>query len=402
MNKQYKLLQINSSANVGSTGRIAEQLGQIAINHGWNSYIAYGRYVNKSSSHLIKVGSKLDLIYHLFISRCFDKHGLGSKGATYRFIKKIKKIKPDVIHLHNIHGYYINYRILFEYLAKTNIPVVWTLHDCWSFTGHCAHFVTANCERWKTGCYDCPLKLHYPRSLFLDRSKQNYELKKKLFTANKKLHIITVSQWLAGIVKQSFLKEANIQVINNGIDLSVYKPFTGKRKKKFEILGVASVWTEEKGLNDFYKLNEILDHNLFEISMVGLNDQQIKKLPYGIRGIQRTNSSHELAKYYSNADVFVNPTYADTFPTVNIEAIACGTPVVTYKTGGSVESITERTGLIVETGNIEQLANAVETIRKNGKTYYSNACRKRAIECFNKDDRYEDYLNLYKRLIVNK
>ncbi len=396
------ILQINSCANWGSTGKIAEQINQTAAAQGWKTYIAYGRDVNRSQSELIHIGNAISQAFALVEARFFDNDGLANRCATIKLIKKIKKIEPDVIHLHNLHGYYINYKILFDYLNTTDIPIVWTLHDCWSFTGHCGHFVGANCEKWKTGCSNCPLKKGYPASWWLDNSKRNYELKRRLFTANRNLHIVAVSEWLADLVGQSLLKNVDTRVINNGIDLKVFKPLETKKKAKFRILGVSSVWTKSKGLYDFFGLRELLDENTYEIVLVGLSEEQVKDLPKGIIGITRTNSVEELVGYYSSADVFVNPTYCDSFPTTNLEALACGTPVVTYQTGGSPESVALETGIVVEQGDVDSLARSIKTIQNNGKSHYSKACHIRAEMCYGKEERYHEYLMMYEKLISEK
>lgn len=394
-----KLLQINSTANWGSTGKIAEQIGECAIAHGWESYIAYGRYSNHSNSTLIRIGSRISLAWHLIISRLFDKHGLGSSCATKKLIRKIKDIKPDVIHLHNIHGYYINFKILFKYLSSTNIPVVWTLHDCWSFTGHCAHFVEANCNKWREECNNCVLKNKYPKTYF-SSAKTNYELKRQLFNSAN-LTLVPVSEWLSNFVEQSFLKDKAKRVIHNGININTFKPLNTATNDSINILGVSSVWNESKGLYDFYKLRNILDPNRFNITLVGLTKQQIDELPKGIVGIERTNSIEELVQIYNDADIFVNPTYADTFPTTNLEALACGTPVITYRTGGSPESITPETGIVVEQGNISAIVQAIKEISSKGKKLYTAACRKHAEENFDKERCFAKYINLYNELLNN-
>ena len=394
------LLQINVTANWGSTGKIAEQIGFCAMRHGWESFIAYGRWCNPSKSHLIKIGNKLDMYMHYAEQRIRDNEGLCSRGATKRLIKLISEIRPDVVQLHNIHDHYLNYKLLFEYLNKTEIKVVWTLHDCWAFTGHCFHFATKNCEKWKTGCFECPLKNDYPKT-FLDHSKEHWLLKKELLTRCKNLTIVPVSDWLANFVKESFLKEKRIHVIKNGVDLNIFKTSTSlnisKTNSKFKILAVSSVWNPDKGELDIYKLREILAEDKFEITMVGLSADQYKQLPRGIIGIQRTQNLQELVKLYSDADVLINPTYADTFPTVNLEALACGTPVITYITGGSPEAIDEKTGVVIEQGDVDGLAEAICMIKE--KPLSSTDCRKRAEERFDKDKCFEKYIELYENLL---
>ena len=391
-----KILQINSCANWGSTGKIAEQINQVAAAQGWDTYFAYGRDVNPSQSKLIHVGNAFSQALAVIEARLFDNDGLSNRFATRQLLKKIKQINPDIIHLHNLHGYYINYKILFNYLNSTDIPIVWTLHDCWSFTGHCGHFVSVNCEKWKKECKYCPLKKRYPASWIFDGSCRNYRLKQRLFSANKNLHIVTVSEWLADLVRQSFLKKADIRVINNGVDLKLFKPINTERKSKYRILGVSSIWTKSKGLYDFYQLRELLDEKEYEIVLVGLSEVQMKELPNGVYGIERTNSVEELVKLYSSADVFVNPTYGDTFPTTNLEAMACGTPVVTYRTGGSPESVDVETGIIVEQGNLNGLANSVIEICKKGKDGFKEACRLRSVQYYKKEDRFLEYIELFK------
>lgn len=403
-----KLLQINVTANWGSTGKIAEQINQTAAARGWETYIAYGRMANASASKLIKVGNRCDQLWHGVESRLLDRHGLASRHATRQLIQEIERIQPDVIHLHNIHGYYLNYQILFDYLKKADIPVVWSLHDCWAFTGHCSHFVTAGCERWKTGCHECPLlSKEYPKSWLVDRSRKNYLQKREAFTGMKQLVLTPVSQWLAGLAKESFLGSYSILCIQNGIDLQQFTP-CGKRTEVLTkwginptarvVLGVASVWDKWKGLDDMMALRQQLDEN-YVIVLVGVTDKQKDALPEGIVGISRTNSVRDLAELYSTADVYVNPTYADTFPTTNLEALACGTPVVTYRTGGSPEAISPETGVVVEQADVQGMAEAIRSICDKGKDHYTEVCRKRAEELFDKDKCFEKYVELYEGLI---
>lgn len=396
------LLQINSCANWGSTGKIAEQINQMAAAQGWETYIAYGRSVNPSQSKLIRVGNTLSHAIALLEARLFDNDGLANRVATRRLVKKIKKIKPDIIHLHNLHGYYINYKILFDYINSSSIPVVWTLHDCWSFTGHCGHFVGANCEKWKMQCSECPLKKGYPSSLWLDQSARNYSLKKQLFAANKNLHIVAVSKWLASLVQQSYLKDADVRIINNGIDINTFRPISTGEKSKFSILGVSSVWNQSKGLYDFYRLREVLDVNQYDITLVGLREEQVKTLPLGIKGVVRTNSVDELAQYYSSADVILSLSYGESMGLTPIEGMACGTPAIVYNNTAQPELITFDTGIVVEQGNINDLCKAIFAIKRNGKQMYSDACRDRAEKLFNKEDRYLEYVSLFSELITKQ
>ncbi|MGM9778846.1 MAG: glycosyltransferase [Prevotella sp.] len=393
-----KLLVINISINRGSTGKIAEQIGNKAQNYGWDCYVGYGNINLGTQMQPYHIGGKWNRKMHALESRLFDNQGLASRSVTKRFVDYIKQVQPDIIHIHNLHGYYINYRLLFDFLKSYGKPVVWTLHDCWSFTGHCSHFVTANCDRWKTVCHDCPLRGEYPASIIIDRSKKNYEQKKKAFNGLQNLMIVPVSQWLGDLVKESFLKGNKIQVIHNGIDLSVFRPCASKMNDgRFRVISVSSVWTTDKGLMDFKRLRELLPEE-FEITLVGLKSDQLGLLPKGVTGITRTDSVEKLAELYSQSDVLVNATYADTFPTVNLEALACGTPVITYNTGGSPEAIDEKTGIVVEQGNVEQLAEAIIRMRKNPLS--PKDCRERAERLFDKDKCFEEYMKLFNQLLT--
>jgi len=393
------LLQINITANWGSTGKIAEQIGIVSQAHGWNSYLAYGEVCNPSQNKLIRIGDASSRYLHFAEQRIFDNEGLCSRIETKKLISQIEDIKPDVINLHNIHDHYLNYKILFEYLNKTDIIVVWTFHDCWAMTGHCMHFITKKCERWKTGCHDCLMKGEYPKSV-LDCSSRNWNLKKKLFSANKNLTIVATSDWISCFVKESFLKDKRLVVIHNGCDINTFAPMPRTKSDKFRILAVSSVWYPNKGEQDIYRLREMLPEDVYAITMVGLSTEQAKNLPAGIRGIQRTQNVQELARIYSEADVLINPTYEDNFPTVNIEALACGTPVITYRTGGSPEALDEKTGLVVEQGDVNALYAAIKQFKDTGfKVAHSSDCRMRAEQEFDKNKCFDKYIKLYESLL---
>ena len=295
-------------------------------------------------------------------ARLFDSAGFESKIATKKFIKWIDKFNPDLIHIHNLHGYYINIELLFEYLKTKNYEIKWTFHDCWAFTGHCSYFDYIGCNRWENQCLDCPQKKEYPKSFFLDNSKKNYNMKKKCFCGLKNLTIITPSNWLKNLIKKSFLKEYKVEVQYNTIDTNIFK----KRQSKFKeingikdkkiVLGVANIWEKRKGLQDLIELSKLLPEE-FLVIIVGLDEQQLKSLPKNILGIKRTKNAIELAEIYSAAFVYVNTTYEDNYPTTNLEAIACGIPVLTYNTGGSVESVDKKN--IVEKGDIVAIAKKI-------------------------------------------
>ena len=402
------LLQIDSCLGVRSTGRITESIARLAQSQGWECYIVHGgRYVKRPSCMRdIQSVSAFGEYLHYAEGLLFDNHGLASRHATKKVVDQIKEIKPDVIHMHCIHGYYLNYKILFEYLQTVNIPIVWTFHDCWAFTGHCAYFDSINCEKWKTGCHDCELKSGYPKSIVLDRSKQNFELKKKLFNSiANRIIIVPVSYWLEDLVKQSFLKDIRVNTIHNGTNIDVFKPReTNSLRSKLNIgdkkvvLGVALPWVPRKGMADMLKLADMLPIEEYQVILVGLNEKQIQDLPKNVIGVTSTNSAEELAEYYSLATVFVNPTYEDNFPTTNIEALACGTPVVTYRTGGSPEAVDENTGRVVEQSDISGLYDAVIEIANNISNIRTN-CRERAVKLYDANIAFNEYINLYESLI---
>lgn len=391
-----KLLQLNATANWGSTGKIAEGIGVAAMSRGWESYIAYGRYMNPSKSHLISVGSKKDVFLHYARNRFFDEEGLGSKGSTKNLIKQIDEIKPDIIHLHNIHDHWLNYPILFKYFKTIDTPIIWTFHDCWAFTGGCFHFEDKNCINWRDN--NCQGKCVLNRKL----AAKQYQLRSDLIgSIGDKLTIVCVSDWLANYVRESFLPKtgASICVINNGINIGSFFRSKSSLKEKF-ILGVSNIWTKEKGIDDFVSLRTILPADI-GILLVGLNQTQINRLPKRIEGLKRTNSSTELAYLYNRASVFVNPTYNDSFPTVNLEALACGTPVITYNTGGSPEAVDEKTGLVIEKGNLKELAQAINQVISSPESFTPDDCRQRAELCFNQDIQFGKYVDLYDS-VINK
>lgn len=340
-----KYLFINSVAGIGSTGRIAADQCRKLEQEGNQCVLAYGRAkANCDDLQTIQIGTSWDYRWHGIITRAFDRHGFASKHATKVFLKWVAEYNPDVIWLHNLHGYYINVDLLFEYLKSCKKKIYWTLHDCWAFTGHCSYFDYVGCNKWKTSCYKCPQKKSYPASIMISASKRNYKDKKIAFCGVNNLQIIVPSEWLKNLVKESFLREYPVDVVYNSIDNSVFKPTPSDFREKYNlqnkkiILGVAGIWEPRKGLNDFVKLADVLEDD-YRIVLVGLNDEQIRSMPPNIIGLGKTNSARELAEVYTAADVFFNPTYEDNYPTVNLEAEACGTPVISYDTGGAKETL---------------------------------------------------------------
>lgn len=407
-----KLLQINVTTNSGSTGRIAEGISLLAMSNGWESYIAYGRNANKSQSQLIRIGNDFDIKLHGLLTRLFDNHCLGfsSKKATKEFIKEIEQINPDIIHVHNFHGYYVNIEVLFNYLSKKNIPIVWTLHDCWAFTGHCAHFDFVGCYKWKTQCYSCPQKQSYPSSFLTDNSKKNYTKKKELFNSIKNMTIVPVSYWLGNLVRESFLNRYPIKVIQNGIDINAFsiKEFDDIQSKynlkdRFIILGVAGVWSTSKGLDDFIKLSQQLKEDEI-ILLVGLSKKQIELLPKNIIGIQRTESVDELAKFYSMADIYFNASIEETFGLTIVESFACGTPAIVYNKTAIPEVMDKKVGWVVEQGDVDSILHIISNLKSEPKSIKEERkinCREKAERLYNKDIKFQEYFELYKKIINN-
>lgn len=357
-----KILQINSFSN-GSTGKIMFDIHNYLSSNGIDSYVVWARGRGSRDSHELSINDNWGIRIHGIYTRLFDKHGFASWSATRHLISHINDVEPDIIHIHNIHGYYLNIEILFDFLKKYGKPVVWTLHDCWPFTGHCAYFESEKCNKWRIGCYKCPQKSSYPKSIFADRSRDNWLDKRKVFEYQK-LKIVCPSKWLANYCKQSFLGKNSISVINNGIDCGIFRYYEDTSSifakyglgSKPIILGVASEWTERKGLRDLYRIQELT--NNYQVVVVGLNDDQYRTVPEGIVGLKRTENQQQLAMLYSGSKVLFNPTYEDNYPTVNLEAQACKTPVVTYKTGGSIESVPESN--VVNQGDVEGALRKIE------------------------------------------
>ncbi len=363
-----KFLMINGVCGIRSTGRICTDIADSLTAQGHEVKIAYGRETvpDKYQKYAVKIGSEFGVKLHGVGARLFDAAGFGSKRDTKKFIEWVKEYNPDIIHLHNLHGYYLNLEVFFEYLKECNKKIVWTLHDCWAFTGHSAYCDAAHCEKWKNGCEKCPQIKEYPKS-FIDRSRRNWLRKRELMVGINNMTIVTPSRWLADLVKESFLGEYPIEVIHNGIDTSQFFPMVNDFRdvysigNKYMILGVASTWNEMKGYSDFLKLADSLGDE-YQVVMVGLTDEQMRKTPSNIIGIKRTSSIKELAQLYSAADVFLNLTYCDNYPTVHLEVLCCGTPVISYATGGCEESMLG-CGDIVPQGDLKSLISKIEAYR---------------------------------------
>lgn len=394
-----KIVQINATCGIGSTGKICVGISEALTMQNIENYVLYSTLSDGYSLGIQCSNDKYVKIQALK-SKLFGNYGFNSKKSTCKIIDELERIGPDIVHLHNIHGHDCDLEMLFSYFKKKKTKLVWTFHDCWAFTGYCPHFTMMKCNKWKTCCSHCVLKCEF--SWILDRSASVFRHKKYLLTGLD-LTIITPSVWLASLVKQSFLKDYPIKIINNGINLNVFQPTENDFKKKYDIskekkilLGVAFDWSVRKGIDIFIDLSKRLDKNKYQIVLVGTNDVIDQNLPQSIISIHRTGNPNELAEIYSATDLFINPTREDTFPSVNIESLACGTPVLTFRTGGSPEIVDETCGSIVECDDVDALEHEIVRICTD-KPYTKEACVLRA-NLFDKDKKFREYTDIYKEV----
>lgn len=395
-----KVLQINSVCGIKSSGRICTDIASFLEENGHTCKIAYGREdcPEPLSRFAHKFTNEFDVRVNALFARIFDNAGFGTKRATKKLIKWIDEYNPDIIHLHNLHGYYINVKVLFNYLKSKDVPVIWTLHDCWSFTGHCAYFDFVDCHKWVDGCFNCPQKSEYPASFLFDKSKSNYSRKKSLFSTLKNLTLLTPSRWLSESVKGSYLKDFPVQVLNNGVDTNFFKPTESNFREKYGIddkkmlLGVASVWDRRKGLDDFVELSKRLDDS-YKIVLVGLNKEQMSSIPSNIIAIPRVLEASEIAEIYSAADIYLNLSVEETMGLTTVESLACGTPVIVYDRTAVPEFVEGTCGAVVRAGDIDALLEQIKSLNID-----SNSCVKAASN-FEKRNRYSLLLKLYEKLI---
>ncbi len=404
-----KVLQINTYYKKGSTGKIVEQLLETQKNSYIDGYVLYGKGDLVDEPNVYKINTKLGYYYHKFMTHVFGKHSFYSKRKTKKAMRIIEQIKPDVIHLHNLHGHYLNVQVLFNYILKNEIPVVWTFHDCWAFTGHCAYFHEIGCEKWKTGCFKCELKYSYPRSFIFDRSKQSYIEKKRLFTSIRNINLVNVSRWVDGLVSESFFMDKPHSVIYNWIDRDIFNGNTESdwiRKKynidnKFVILGVAAGWTERKGIRDFVELSNFIndDEVIFLIGSAPTN----LTLPKGIINIPAITDQTLLAQYYAMADVYINPSRQETFGLTTAEAMSCGTPAIVYDVTACPEivGVDEKCGYIAKAYEVSDIYSKIKKIKLKGKSFYSINAIQRVEQLFDNGHNLNEYIKLY-REVTNK
>lgn len=398
-----KVFFINTVFGTGSTGQIVLGLQDYLQNKGEEVFVAYGRGQMSAEHNTMKIETKVGNYVHALMTRITDKTAFYSKKATGRLLHLLDDFNPDVIHIHNLHGYYLDIQMLFEYVKMKDIPTVCTLHDCWMFTGHCSHFTSAACDKWIEGCYSCPQKKEYPASYVMDNSSSNYIKKKECFTNVPHMRLITPSNWLKDLVKQSFLAEYPCEVIYNGLETDLYKPnLDNDVREKYQlgnkkiVLGVANVWTVTKGYDDFLELSDLLD-DTYQIIMVGLSEKQIKNLPRNIIGIERTNNKKELIDLYSAADVYFNASVQETMGLTTAESTMCGTPVIVYNATAIPESVSKQNGVIVEPHDLHRVVDAIHMLEINKQTYYQQCIvyGKR----FRKEFSDEKYYSVYKDMI---
>lgn len=396
-----KILYINAVCGVGSTGRIVADLMQQAKSQGHEVKVACSSVEtikDIDSKDAIIVGSRFDYYLHNILSRLTDHEGSYSRLATRKLICRIREFDPDIVHIHTIHGHWINYELLFQYLSEEHKKVLWTLHDCWAFTGHCTHFISYTCNQWKNQCKVCKGLKGYPKCYGNGDVYRNYNKKKRVFLSIQEMKLSTPSEWLASIVKQSFFGEKQVIAIPNGIDTELFKPTDSNFRiihgieNKTMILGVANVWSEKKGLGDIIKLQSYLDET-YCIVLVGVTDEQKKRLPKSIISITRTTNIHQLVEIYSTADVFINPSYEETMGLVTVEAMACGTPVVVYDQTAVPEVVDQHSGKIVQAGNIKELYEGIVEVLAESKDTY-NQTRERGL-LYEKVKRYKEYFKIY-------
>ena len=398
-----KVLQINE-VPYGSIGKIALGIKNVSKKKGIDVDIACGyssHPIDQLKECQLKVGGFFSKGFHLFMKSLFGVEGIYSFFSTIKLLKYIKRQKIDLLHFHNVHGYYLCLPLLFRFIKRNDIPIVWTFHDCWPFTGKCYHYQICRCNKWKTLCFKCPKK-HEKYDGFLDSSKIMYKLKKKWFLGIRRITIVAPSGWLEKEIRQSFLNCYPTQVIHNGINLNLFKYEHSNFKienncvDKYVILGVAMGWTYNKGLDIFCELAELLDEK-YQIVLVGTNDKVDKCLPKKIISIHRTQNISELAKIYSAADIFINPTREDTYPTVNLESIACGTPVISFNTGGSSESISNDCGMVIEECHPKELVTIIDNMIKNISSYRSSCINQR--KEFDEKSCFSKYAEVYKSML---
>lgn len=398
-----RVFQLNTYCGVKSTGRIASEIAKLVQADGGECRIGYGvpGISEDSRPFAFRIGSSFERKVHAVLRKLFDAEGYGSIWGTRKLIKELKRFQPDIVHFHNLHGCYLNLQMLMRYLSKTDVPVVWTLHDCWPFTGHCAYFDYSGCNKWQTECHHCPQQHSYPVCIGLDGSRRNYHHKAQAFLMLRNLIFVAPCAWMTEPLKKSYLGKSAVKVIPNGVNLNVFRPVSSDFRTRYHLenqkicLAVAAEWDERKGLRYLIEASSILGSG-YTFVVIGLDEQQIHCLPPHFIGLQRTADTEELAAWYTVADCFVNPTLEDNMPMVNLEALACGTPVAVFRTGGCPEAIDPSCGIVVEQGDVQAFCNAITELCAK-KDSMGESCLHRAA-LFDCKRTFQSYLALYKEL----
>lgn len=396
-----KILQINTVSTVGSTGRIVAEICTAAQEKGYNTLTAYSYGEENSVLSGYKISTQASRRMSVLKCRLFGENVHLAKNDTKKLVKKIKEYAPDIVHLHNLHGYYLDFEILFDCLREIDVPVVWTLHDNYAFTGHCTYPERMDCKKYETLCHSCPAKKRYPKSLFFDTAKKSYLEKKRIFTSVPKLHVVTPSHWLGGCAKNSFLGKFPVTVINNGVNTQIFRPTESdvfdeiRKNHSFITISAAATWGKAKGYDILLEIAKKMPPYVHMV-VVGVTKELKDSMPPNMTGVLKTNDAYELARLYSAADVFVNPTRNDTFSMVNVEAFSCGIPVITSDAGGTKETISPESGTVVKSEDCDAFCRAI-------LSYAENAPSKEAVlkhaERFSSKVMTENYLNLYKEIL---
>jgi len=399
-----KVMQINAVYASGSTGSIVSDIHTLSIENGIDSYIAYSTspLARNEIVNGYQIGNTFGKKIHALLGRINGKQAYFSKIATWHLLKYIETVKPDIVHLHNLHSNFIYLNMLLDYLAKKRIKTVITLHDCWFYTGGCFHYSSARCDGWLKECGHCPKKNKDTPALFCDASKKILKDKKKYLSGIDDLTIVGVSEWISHEAKKTFLGYKKIITIHNGIDTDFFRPShsdfrirNGIGNEKFMILGIANKWLLPINQTLLTAMIDFLNEDMVFV-MIGCTERQRQILPEKIKAFPFISDRSELRNIYSACDVFTNCTWEESLSLVNVEAQACGTPAVTYSDTGVYETVDGMSGFKVRNGDIKEFLNAVQTVKNKKKQSYSKKCREFVIKEFNKGTNYKKYLELYK------
>lgn len=391
----YRILQINANYGFGSTGLIMRDIDELLLQQpDIESFVAYQRSCCNIANG-ITIGNAVDWKLHAILSRILGEQGFYSTISTRKFFGALNKIKPDIVHLHNLHSNYVNIEMLLNYLAEKDIPTVITMHDCWWFTGKCFHYVDVGCKRFITGCGDCPKLKAPPTSFLFDRSKDVYQKKKHILLSIPRLTMVGCSDWICGEAKKSFLNGTNIVRLYNGVDVSIFKPMEISRNTDFTVMGMANKWLSARELGLIDIILKETDANIMIVGCTKAQQETLEKYGSRVKPIGFISNREELAQLYNTADVFVNVTHADTLPTVNMESICCGTPVITYDSTGSTELILPNTGYVVKEGDKYRIAELFNSRRLPDRI----KCAEAGKANFDRNICYQGYIDLYRSIL---